>query len=108
MIDTYPDLAVFRDIVFLFKLMMAPTSDSLPDLKRWRPGDAALSWSFKGSNKGDNVGQITVGSGFGIREMSNLKFGTSQMAPTSDLSLISSAGTWATQLFLEIQGQQQG
>ena len=50
--DTYPDLPVFRDLVFMFKLMMAPTSAALPDLKRWKPADAALSWSFKAGKNG--------------------------------------------------------
>ena len=36
-----------RDIVFMFKAMMTPTSDSLPELRRWRPRDAALWWKYK-------------------------------------------------------------
>lgn len=59
LLDTYPDLAMLRDVVFLFKLMMAPTSDRLPELRRWRPADAALAWSFKGT-KADSSGCLTV------------------------------------------------
>jgi hypothetical protein len=33
-----------RDIVFMFKVLMTPTSDTLPELRRWRPRDATLAW----------------------------------------------------------------
>ena len=45
--DNYPEMMVMRDIVFMFKAMMTPTSESLPELRRWRPRDAALWWKFK-------------------------------------------------------------
>ena len=45
--DNYPELTTMRDIVFMFKAMMTPTSDSLPELRRWRPRDAALWWKYK-------------------------------------------------------------
>jgi len=40
---------LFRDyhLVFTFKMMMAPTSESLPELRRWMPTDAALTWAYK-------------------------------------------------------------
>ena len=41
----FPSLSAFRDIVFLFKLMLSPTADMLPDRKAWNPNDAILSWS---------------------------------------------------------------
>ena len=37
----------FRDIVYLFKALLAPSSDSLPDLRPWRARDAALTWAYK-------------------------------------------------------------
>ena len=35
--DNYPEMPVMRDIVFFFKALMTPTSESLPELRRWRP-----------------------------------------------------------------------
>ena len=46
-IDNYPELGLFRDIVFTFKLLQVPTNDGLPELKPWLATDAALSWKFK-------------------------------------------------------------
>ena len=43
--DSYPEMSALRDIIFMFKLLMAPTSDDLPELARWKPIDAALDWS---------------------------------------------------------------
>jgi len=43
--DSYPEMRSLRDILFMFKLLMAPTSDALPELARWKPIDAALDWS---------------------------------------------------------------
>jgi hypothetical protein len=42
-----PEMLVMRDVVFMFKALMTPTSDSLPELRRWRPRDAALWWKYK-------------------------------------------------------------
>ena len=44
-VDEYPEMSALRDIIFMFKLLMAPTSDDLPELARWKPIDAALEWS---------------------------------------------------------------
>jgi len=44
-VDSYPEMRSLRDILFMFKLLMAPTSDALPELARWKPIDAALDWS---------------------------------------------------------------
>lgn len=56
--DNYPELGYFRNIVYYFKAFMVPTSDALPDLNRWRPAHASLTWS---SNK---TGTMAV-HGFG-------------------------------------------
>ena len=45
--DNYPEMATMRDIVFAFKAFMTPTSDALPELRRWRPRDAGLWWKYK-------------------------------------------------------------
>lgn len=44
-IEHYPEIQFFRDIVFMFKLVMVPTSDKLPELKPWKPSDATLNWT---------------------------------------------------------------
>ena len=45
MLDHYPELAYFRDIIFMFKLTMVPTCDKLPDLRPWNPEQCALGWN---------------------------------------------------------------
>ena len=46
-LDDYPELAFFRDIVFILKVLMVPTSESLPEIKAWMPSDARLHWEYK-------------------------------------------------------------
>ena len=46
LIDLYPELGTFRDIVFYLKAMMVPSSDALPELRAWAPEDAKLQWSW--------------------------------------------------------------
>ena len=58
LIDNYPEIEFFRDVVFYFKAFMAPTSEALPEVKPWLPMDAALEWSSK-------VEKMTV-RGFGL------------------------------------------
>ncbi len=48
LLDHYPEIGFFRDLVFMFKLVMVPTSDKLPELKAWTPEEAALIWSIDG------------------------------------------------------------
>ena len=50
-LENYPELGYLRDIVFLFKIMMAPTKETLPGLKRWEPSQARLAWHFRGDSK---------------------------------------------------------
>ena len=45
LLDHYPEIGYFRNLIFLFKLVMVPTSDRLPELKQWMPKDAGLKWS---------------------------------------------------------------
>ena len=49
--DNFPELGLFRDIVFLFHLMTQPSSDSLPEVRRWKPVHAALKWKIKTNNE---------------------------------------------------------
>jgi hypothetical protein len=44
-LDLYPEIGYFRDLVFMFKLVMVPTSDKLPELRPWDPEEVALRWS---------------------------------------------------------------
>ena len=46
-LDYFPELGFFRDIVFYFKTFFVPTSDLLPELKHWTPIEAALEWTSK-------------------------------------------------------------
>lgn len=62
LIDLYPELAVFRDLVFMFKLVMVPTIDQLPELKPWEPEEVALTWKVKIDDKGLSSFLVT---GFG-------------------------------------------
>ncbi len=50
-LDFFPELGYFRDIVYLMKAMMVPTSSALPEVKRWTPQDARLRWKWKGEDK---------------------------------------------------------
>ena len=43
----YPELAAFRDLIFLFKLFMVPEHAMLPPRNRWKPSDATLRWSHR-------------------------------------------------------------
>ena len=50
-IDFYPELAVFRDIIFIFKFMMTPSQEALPEIKRWNYQDARLQWRYAPDEK---------------------------------------------------------
>ncbi len=51
-IENYPELGAFRDIVFYLKLMMSPSMEELPPLRRWEARDAALQWDFQDVQSG--------------------------------------------------------
>ena len=51
--DNYPELSYFRDLIFTFKLVMVPSSDSLPELYPWEPRDAALTWKIENKKSDD-------------------------------------------------------
>ena len=47
MIDLFPELATFRDIVYYTKAAMVPSSDALPEMRSWTISDARLGWHWK-------------------------------------------------------------
>lgn len=57
-LDNYPELGFFRDIVFMFKAMMAPSSDSLPELAPWLPIQARLFWQCQEGKKGATMLEV--------------------------------------------------
>jgi hypothetical protein len=72
LIELYPELATFRDVVFYFKAMMVPSGDALPEMRAWTPEDARLTWRYKGEDAdektGKSRGKFTVGA-FGKKEL---------------------------------------
>ncbi|CAM9743492.1 unnamed protein product, partial [Sphacelaria rigidula] len=52
LLDVYPELGYLRDIVYLLKAFMAPTSDVLPEVRPWTPADARLHWHWAGLEEG--------------------------------------------------------
>jgi hypothetical protein len=53
-LDHYPEIGYFRDLVFMFKLVMVPTNDKLPELKSWEVDEVGLTWSVNAtSNQGE-------------------------------------------------------
>ncbi|KNC49197.1 uncharacterized protein AMSG_11859 [Thecamonas trahens ATCC 50062] len=68
LVDHFPEFRILRDVVFTFRLLMVPSSETLPPVAAWRPIDAALEWSF----------DPTVGfevSAFGGKELSCVSLG---------------------------------
>lgn len=57
-LDHYPELAYYRDIVFMFKYMMTPTAEALPASKAWKDTDAVLKWKY------DKASEAFVVTGF--------------------------------------------
>ena len=67
LLQLYPEIASFRDIIFMFKLVMVPTLDMLPEVKCWEPEEAVLSWAAAvgaTNNVQDSIYSVT---GFGRR-----------------------------------------
>jgi hypothetical protein len=57
--DLWPELASFRDVVYLFKAMMCPSSASLPELKPWHPSKARLRWRVAKDGGGGAVFEVS-------------------------------------------------
>jgi hypothetical protein len=72
LLDNYPELGMFRDIVFYLKLMMCPSLEELPAFRRWEPRDAALQWSHETRTAGlpgfrKTAGEFLHAEAFGRR-----------------------------------------
>eukprot|EP00667_Euglena_gracilis_P000067 EG_transcript_67 len=47
----FPEMGYIRDILFLFKTLMVPSSDALPPVDQWTPMDARLDWRYNAKEK---------------------------------------------------------
>ena len=45
-LDNYPELKYFRDINFMLRLLMVPSNENIPKLKKWKSTDAELHWKY--------------------------------------------------------------
>jgi hypothetical protein len=52
-LEDFPELGFFRDVVFLFKALQAPTVDALPLVRPWLVKDAILRWTFEPKKEKD-------------------------------------------------------
>ncbi len=46
LMDFFPEFAYYRDIVYTFKFMMAPTAEAFPPVKPYLQKAAKLKWQF--------------------------------------------------------------
>ena len=72
LIELFPELGAFRDLMFLFRLFMCPEQAMLPARKRWRPTDAHLTWCHRADGPAKARGRprhadTLVVLGFGLR-----------------------------------------
>jgi hypothetical protein len=66
-LQLYPEIAYFRDLIFMFKLVMVPTLEMLPEVKCWEPEEAVLSWGYTATTSNGVSDHSYVVSGFGRR-----------------------------------------
>ena len=45
-LDFYPELLYFRDIIYMFKYMLNPNVDVFPEIRPWNQMDAKLHWTY--------------------------------------------------------------
>jgi hypothetical protein len=43
----FPELPCLRDVVYLAKLLLVPVLEGLPEVRRWRPAQAKLTWKWE-------------------------------------------------------------
>ena len=55
LIDHFPELKYYRDIVFCFKYMMSPTAKAFPPVRPWLQKSARLIWKYMGQKEGFSV-----------------------------------------------------
>jgi len=48
----------YRDTVMLFKYMMTPLQENLPEIKAWMPNDARLYWKVHQRPKHPNLSEL--------------------------------------------------
>jgi hypothetical protein len=64
-----PEFVIYRDVVALYKLMLAePSHRRSPKLRRWQIHQATLHWSLKELNKAKTMADLNVGV-FGIPDV---------------------------------------
>ncbi|KNC77575.1 hypothetical protein SARC_09968 [Sphaeroforma arctica JP610] len=51
MLLNFPEMEYYRDIVFMFKFMMTPTSSALPPIRPYNQNHADLTWRWKGDKE---------------------------------------------------------
>ena len=67
LLQLYPEIAYFRDLIFMFKLVMVPTLEMLPEVKCWEPEEAVLSWGSSSTVSNGVSEHSYIVSGFGRR-----------------------------------------
>jgi len=72
-LDTFPEYGFFRDVVFVFKFMMTPSIDNLPEFRDWMPIEATLSWKY--------VEGVFVIKGFGGKTLKIIPIVRTPIAP---------------------------
>jgi hypothetical protein len=55
LLENYPEIGLYRDIVFCFKYMMLAPAENLPELRAWMPIDARLTWRYGGQGNGYEI-----------------------------------------------------
>ncbi len=61
LIKENPEFAIYRDVVFLYKLMLAePTHRRAPKLRRWQKDQATPQWSLKELNKAKTMADLNI------------------------------------------------
>jgi hypothetical protein len=64
-LQLYPEIAFFRDVIFMFKLVMVPTLDMLPEVKCWEPDEAVLGWAASSGSGSERDNSSYTVTGFG-------------------------------------------
>ncbi len=61
-LENYPELGFYRDVVFYFKYLMLAPHESLPEPKAYMPIDAKLVWKYvngvEGRKRGGKAGPL--------------------------------------------------
>jgi len=52
LLDYFPEMRYFRDLVFMFKYFLTPKADVFPPIKKWFQMDAKFTWRWKEGEEG--------------------------------------------------------